>query len=190
MLLSFDHLGSNSNVVEVGGYRGGWGLEIAKRYSCNVVIFEPIRQFAGDIRALADGEEKIEINEVALGDTDSTASFFLSGDGSGAFRSGQPVTVTVRRPNERNFPIFAESIAVMLVNIEGGEYSLLDELIENGVIQRIQVLLVQFHRTPPGYRRKRRRIARRLSETHSLSFSFSFVWEKWELAEDQVSVHS
>jgi len=181
LLLSFNHLKTASTVVEVGGYRGGWGLEMAKRYRCNVEIFEPIKSFASDIRTLANGNEKIQLHEFALGDTDSTATFFLSGDGSGEFRGGQPAEVEIRRPTAQNFPVFGEKISVMLVNIEGGEYRLLSELIENAVIQTIEVLLVQFHRTVPGYRMKRRQLTSQLSRTHTRVFCFFLVWEKWVL---------
>jgi hypothetical protein len=67
----------------------------------------------------------------------------------------------------------------MKVNIEGGEYDLLDHLIESGLIQRVRWLQVQFHDFVPNAAERMRAIQDRLRATHEPEWQHEFVWESW-----------
>ena len=72
-------------------------------------------------------------------------------------------------------------IDLMKINIEGGEYDLLEHLIDSGVIGAIADVQVQFHDFVPHAEKRMEEIQRRLSETHELTWQYKFIWENWKL---------
>lgn len=74
-----------------------------------------------------------------------------------------------------------EEIAVCKINIEGGEYELLDYIIESGAIKNIRELQVQFHYVE-GWEIEKiyNALAERLKQTHALTWRYDFVWENWK----------
>ena len=39
------NLNEDSVVVDLGGFKGDWSALISEKYSCNIHIFEPVREF-------------------------------------------------------------------------------------------------------------------------------------------------
>ena len=68
----------------------------------------------------------------------------------------------------------------MKINIEGGEFSVLPNLIENNNISNINNLQVQFHNFIDDAENLRAKIRNDLSQTHELTYDYFFVWENWE----------
>jgi hypothetical protein len=71
-------------------------------------------------------------------------------------------------------------IDVMMINIEGGEYELLDRLYETNWLARIDCVLVQFHEFAPDAYRSRRRNRRQLAKTHRCTWNYKWVFERWD----------
>ena len=69
----------------------------------------------------------------------------------------------------------------MKINIEGGEYDLLEHLIETGFVKNIFDLQIQFHDFIPNARGRMENIQKKLKKTHKLSYQYEFVWESWKL---------
>jgi hypothetical protein len=74
-----------------------------------------------------------------------------------------------------------ERIDLLKVNIEGGEYELLEHLIATGDIRKVRKLQVQFHDFVPDAIPRRARILQGLAQTHAQHWNFHFVWEEWGL---------
>ena len=73
------------------------------------------------------------------------------------------------------------NVSLMAINAEGGEYPLLDRLIDSGYISKIENLLVQFHDIYQKDAEERmNRIQRELLKTHQPVFQYKFVWERWK----------
>ena len=68
----------------------------------------------------------------------------------------------------------------MKINIEGGEYSLLEDLISNRLVANIKDIQVQFHTFAPNALERMKNIQMELSKTHHLTYNYPFVWENWE----------
>jgi len=68
-------------------------------------------------------------------------------------------------------------IDLMKVNIEGGEYELLEFLVESSLICQIRDLQIQFHDFVPDAERRMHSIQRSLERTHRQTWSYQFVWE-------------
>ena len=69
----------------------------------------------------------------------------------------------------------------MKINVEGAEYKILNELINNKSISKISNLQVQFHMFDENNNNEYEPLIQKLSETHELSWRFPFVWENWRL---------
>jgi hypothetical protein len=74
----------------------------------------------------------------------------------------------------------SQEIALVEMNIEGGEYAVIPHLIATGQINNIRILLIQFHMYSLNEEYLRSQVRERLSLTHTLVFSYDWVWEKWE----------
>ena len=66
------------------------------------------------------------------------------------------------------------------INIEGGEYLLLNDLIDNNMITKLNNIQVQFHLIE-NYQEEYNKLAEKLSKTHELTWRFPFVWENWRI---------
>lgn len=78
-------------------------------------------------------------------------------------------------------PYLQREIAVCKVNIEGGEYDLLEYIIRKGLHKNIKYLQVQFHIVEGmDWEERYKWIAETLSATHTLQWRYPFVWESWQ----------
>jgi hypothetical protein len=73
-----------------------------------------------------------------------------------------------------------KNIDLIKINIEGGEYDLLDFILENNLQTQINNFQIQFHKMFDDCEIRRNNIREKLSETHTLTYDYTFVWENWE----------
>lgn len=170
----------DSLILDFGGFEGEWAKQIYDRYQCKIVVFEPVAQFAEKIRLRFVGNEKIEVCNFGLGKDDREEKIYLSEDGSSTFSNeGASEAIVIKDAigwlNERGRP----DIALAKINIEGGEYELLERLAEDGYIQNINYLQIQFHGNAPDAIARMEAIQRSLELTHNLEWQYYMVWEGW-----------
>jgi len=181
--LRYDYnLPSGANILDIGGYMGDFAARFVKKYDANVTVFEPISTFAAQIEQRFEGDKRVRVYRAGLSDKDKSVDFDLNADASSEFLSDGGNKVQVRLWDAHKFLKQSETKEWHLtkVNIEGGEYSLLRQLIDTGHIKNIQYLQVQFHLNVPKARKRYKKLAKRLQQTHKLQWRFPFVWESWE----------
>jgi FkbM family methyltransferase len=179
--VEFDHLGPDSLVLDLGGYKGDWTAEISRRYGANVMVFEPIKAFHDQIGQRFAGTPQVRPFQFGLGARDEVLEMHHSADGTGAFVQGQAEQVRLVEAHRFLREQGVERIDLLKVNIEGGEFELLEHLIASGDITRIRRLQVQFHDFVPDAVARRARLVEQLSRTHRQTWCFYFVWEEWVL---------
>lgn len=175
-------LNEHSLVFDVGGYKGQWADKIFTRYGCTVYVFEPVAEFAKGIRRRFAGNGKVVVYEFGLSRDNQALEISICRDISSFHRGvrGPRKARLVRAADfisERNI----ESIDLMKVNIEGGEYDLLEHLINVGLVKRIRNIQVQFHSFMPNAEERMASIHSELRRTHRLTYQYLFVWENWQL---------
>ena len=179
----------NSVVFDLGGFAGQWTSDIFAKYCCSVHVFEPVRGFARDITHRFRKNPKIQVHQFGLGNRTFKTTISLAGDGSTiCLKQGPALRLELEEVDIVRFGDFLRDhnitrIDLMKVNIEGGEYDLLDYLLETGLIHNIVNLQVQFHDFVPNAAQRMAAIQARLSKTHSLTYQYLFVWENWQLNE-------
>lgn len=173
-------LSGDSLVIDLGGYKGQWASDIYARYNCRVLVFEPVKTFAEKIEKRFRKNSRIEVFRLALGANRRQTNIALGDDGSSVYRNAL-AKETIQFEDVAEF--FAEhninSIDLMKVNIEGGEYELLPRLLEAGLLKRIKHIQIQFHDVEVGSETHMKEIWRDLSKTHTPTYQYKFVWENW-----------
>ena len=175
------HLGLDSVVMDLGGYRGDWANEIHSRYQCRVHVFEPVLSFAdGIVRRFSDNAA-IEVHPYGLGRSSRTESIGLSADASSMFQqNGQRESIQLQDVAEWFQQHQVDRVALMKINIEGGEYELLERLLETRLASQIDNIQVQFHNIAEDSPSKMKQILQRLGDTHAPTYQYDFVWENWQ----------
>lgn len=173
-------LNSESLILDLGGYKGQWASDVYARYNCRVLVFEPIRSFAAGIQKRFTRNPRIEVFCLALGEARREDTIGLSENGSSVYRDA-PVREIIQFEDVAQFFIEhdIDTVDLMKINIEGGEYELLPKLIEVGLIGKIKHFQIQFHDIAPDSAVRMDQICRELAKTHDPTYRYRFVWEGW-----------
>lgn len=152
-------LKAGEKCLDIGSYRREWANEMIKRYMVTVECFD----------ALDNKAAWIHNGKIQMGGSYYYTSMF-------ADKTDQEYwCVDIAE-------YLQQEIAVVKVNIEGGEYELLNYIINKGLIGNIRNLQVQFHIVDNiAWQLLYDELAKRLSETHELTWRYPFVWENWRL---------
>jgi len=186
--LDYD-IDKNATVFDLGGYQGDWSEQIYQRYGCRIFVFEPVPDFSTQISRRFRDNASISVFSYALGPADGTLELSLNENATSSYAPGARGVVEAK---VRDFAAFLEEkkiqeIDLLKINIEGGEFELLDYLIATGWISRIRHVQVQFHGFVPGADALVENIRRRLSETHVPTYSLDWVWESWKRTPDSAA---
>lgn len=175
-------LDSDSIVIEVGAYKGRWSQQIHERYDCLVLAFEPQHWAYTLLEEYADIHSRYWAYNYALGVSNSTlqmgefetdaCSFLPSGriQGQGKMRRVEEVLAVDDAPCD-----------LMMVNIEGYEYTLLPYMIEKGLLvpNKIARIVVQWHLFADPYHDNLKRITAHLDSHYQKLWSFFPTLEAW-----------
>ncbi len=165
-------------VWDIGGYEGQWASDIYAKYQPIIHVFEPVESYANYIKERFAKNPNIHVHQYGLSDRDATESISLIGDRASTFVSDCQYEQAEFRK--------ASSVATKLgiptlikLNIEGGEYPLLEELIASNRLKDIKHIQVQFHDFVPDAFERMTNIQKALERTHSRTYHYPFVWESW-----------
>ena len=182
-LLMLEHnLTSESVVFDMGGYKGQWSSDIFAKYCCFIHVFEPVPKFADNMRRRFAKNPKIKVYPFGLADRSYSTKIALSDNGSSIFKEGtDQLDINLVRAIDFLKENRIENIDLMGVNIEGGEYALLEHLIECRYINKIRNVQIQFHDFVPNAAQRMAKIQKDLGKTHFLTYQYLFVMENWQI---------
>ena len=173
-------LSHDSLVFDVGGYKGRWAADIHKRFNCSLFIFEPVKQYAEVIKKRFESEPRVRVFAYGLGSGNRVDTIGLSDDASSVVRPAkQTVEIEMRDVVDFLKAEGVQKIDLVKINIEGGEYELLEALLKSGFCERIENFQIQFHDFFPDSAARMTTIQSRLAKTHELTWQYPFIWENW-----------
>jgi FkbM family methyltransferase len=176
-------LDRESVVMDVGGFKGDFCAAITSKFNCRVFVFEPVPKFYNICAARFASDDRVTCLNFGLCDIDGSFSILNDGDASSLCRDETlglaSDSVVVRRFDKVFSELCVNRIDLIKINIEGGEFSLLDHMISSGLISYVEHLQVQFHNFVPNAENLRMGLRRLLSETHEEVWCFPFIWESW-----------
>lgn len=181
--LDYDNLNKNSIVFDLGGYRGQWSSDLYSKYSCKVYIFEPVNAYYTSIKKRFKNNPDIKIFNYGLARNTTKLKIQIAEASSSMFSHKNTESI------EEEVTLFSFSeflkennisnIDLIKINIEGAEYDLLNHLIEDGIINKILNIQVQFHNFVPNHKKLRTQIHDELKKTHSPTYIVDYIWENW-----------
>ena len=175
-------LDAHSVVFDLGGYEGQWASDLFARYCPTLYVFEPVRAFAEQITERFAHNPHIHVFPFALGNGTFDTTLSLAANGSSVFiDTPEKETISVKTAADFLAEHQIDHIDLMKINIEGGEYDLLEHLIEHDLTKRISNLQIQFHDFVPNALERMQAIRETLRQTHEPTYLFDFVWENWKL---------
>lgn len=167
-------------VLDIGGYLGQWSDDMISRYGVVSHIFEPHPSFASAMAERFADNSSVHVHAYALGSADGVLEMSDQANASSALISeGPTVTGVVKALGPVVEGLGLTDVAVIKMNIEGGEYDLLPAMIDGGFMARVDQLVVQFHKYSADDVARRDAIREGLSRTHDCEWVYPFVWEQW-----------
>lgn len=138
-------LTQDSIVVDVGGYIGRWALQIAERYSPRLYVFEP-QPWAADVcRAVLGERATVEGYGLGIRNANETMHRWET-DGCSFvyfYTTGPQHTGEMREIGGVFHDLQITHVDLMMMNIEGYEYSLIPHMLDHGILP--DRLMTQFH---------------------------------------------
>ena len=176
------NLNENSVVFDVGGFKGNWAKDIYSKYKCNIYVFEIVSSFLEEMQEKFKDKNKIKFFKVGLSNENEEKEIYINTASSSVYvKKGEKEKVKFVKASDFIKNLGIDKIDLIKMNIEGGEYGLLEDLIESGFIKKIKNIQVQFHNFVPNYKTRMNKIREQLEKTHNLSWYYKGVWENWEL---------
>ena len=175
------NLNSDSTVLDIGGFQGGFASDIYSMYKPTIHVFEPIKKHADFISNRFKLNDSINIHNVALGNRNSHETIIVSAESSSLFIDStgkQMENIEILAFNEYVDDI--EHVGLAKINIEGSEFDLLESISDKNLI-KLENLQIQFHTFVDNCITRRDAIRARLQKTHVCTYCYDFVWENWEL---------
>ncbi len=179
-------INANDVILDVGGYTGEWAAQMRSHYDAFLHIFEPNPEAFDVLCRKFSNDENVALHPFGLAASNATSRLSIAAMGSSVYSdspaergAGEHREVILRDVKQVFDELGLAEVALLKVNIEGGEYDLLDRLLACGLHTRCKYIRVQFHEWFGSAHRLRKRIVRELARTHDPEWSYPFVWESW-----------
>lgn len=174
-------LNENSIIMDLGGYTGVWAKQMIDKYNPNVYILEPIPKFYNIMVDKFKDNDKVHLLNIGVGVKNEKSQIFLNGDATSSnIKNGNPVDVTFKNMETILNELGLNNVDLLQINIEGDEYLLLDNIIENGLVNKFKNIQIQFHLSVDNAVEKRNKIREGFKKNNfKLKFDYPFVWESW-----------
>ncbi|PIB30140.1 hypothetical protein BFP78_13860 [Gaetbulibacter sp. 5U11] len=176
-------LNETSIVFDLGGFKGEFAAAIYNKYQSTIYVFEPIQSFYNIIKQQFADSPKIKAYQYGLAGQDQTMQISLTDNSSSVYIKSK-LTETIQLKSIIDFikTNNIDHIDLIKINIEGGEYEVLEALIAHNMLPLFTDLQIQFHDfIIPNAAERMRAIQNELSKTHQLTYQYEFVWENWTL---------
>ena len=178
-------VGEGDVIFDVGGYKGDWSEDFVDS-GATIYIFEPSSEYYEILKNRFEANDNVRIFPYGLDKYTHSATVSMEKDAgsqyhdSGSVESAEYVDILAFMAENK-----VDRVKLMKLNIEGGEYDILEHLIETNEIIRFENIQIQFHDIPEINGEKRmKKIQEELDKTHVLEWAFRpFIHESWKIRE-------
>jgi FkbM family methyltransferase len=182
--MNHPNLNKNSIVFDLGGYKGDFSADLYKKYGCQIYVFEPNPSYYKICEDRFRDIDNILVLNYGISDNDCFLDLSDSEDGSSTDISQIKENTSIISAEFRNClrvikELDIDIIDLMKINIEGGEFPLLQYLADNEKLDISKNYQIQFHNFVENADIKRKQITDALSQTHYRTWCYEFVWENW-----------
>jgi FkbM family methyltransferase len=179
--LRLDHpLDKDSVVFDVGGYTGDTSAKLFDKFGCNVHVFEPIPEYYVQLHERFKNNPKVHTYPFGLS-FDSYPTLMSSDHyASGIYGAKRDTLVSMVGITSFMSEMCIERVNLIELNIEGGEYDLLQYMTTwPSIINRFDNLQIQFHDVLKDGGRYMQLLWKELRKTHELTYQYIYCFENW-----------
>lgn len=174
-------LKSDSVVLDCGFYKGHFSRAIREKHpSVRIVAFEPIHDFFTEACFIGI-ELNVELFNFGLGASSRTEVFKVKGDMSGLFCDGAEDRCAIVDIDELEKHYDIQDVGLFKINCEGGEFEILEAVLNRNMAACYQNIQVQPHAVVPDAEKRWAAIQAGLLKTHHLTFDAPWCWQNYEL---------
>lgn len=175
--LDYDYLDTNSVVIDIGARHGAWSDLIRNKYSPKIYCFEVIEDFCKGLE-----NKGYHVYRKAVCDRTGRINIGVDENEGSIYHDKDIFEVDSIEASQILDLIKEEYINLVKINVEGAEYSIIENFIETNTIIKVKELQVQFHLIKE-FNNRYEDLVENLSKTHSLTWRYPFIWENWKLIE-------
>jgi len=131
----------------------------------------------------------IKLFNYGLSDVNADLNLVAANDGSylaeygNDSSSGDIEIVKIKSFSETYKNLGIDNIDLLKINVEGAEYSIMNNIFENNLQTKIKNFQIQFHHISSECDNNLTSIRNKLSETHTQKWNYEWVRESWEINE-------
>lgn len=171
-------------VFDLGGYEGQWASDVYSKFKCKIYVFEVYVPYAENIKKRFIRNDDIKVFDFGLSSQDTSTQISIDAFSTSAFKkSDKMVTINLKDIKQFLTDNNINKIDLIKINIEGGEYELLDYMIYKDLVKLVNNFQIQFHDFVPDAINRMFKLREKLSLTHSPTYQFDFIWENWKIKE-------
>lgn len=172
-------------IFDCGGFKGDWTAKmLSKHPDAEIHIFEIAQIYIEYLIKRFDGVRTVHVYPFGLGADNKQIEFAIDDVATGIF-SKKNVSSKQQGEVKRVDDFLKENridrIDLLKMNIEGGEYELLDALIKSNFIRKCLNVQIQFHNYGEWSVVKRDELKSELRKTHDCTYDFEWTFENWRL---------
>jgi FkbM family methyltransferase len=177
-------------IFDCGGFKGDWTIKMLKLYrnlNPKIYVFEIAKPFIEILESKFANDKNVKVFGFGLGSDNATIEFSVSDIATSVF--AETDDVRIESGEIKNVHAFIKEhsiieIDLLKMNIEGGEYDLLDSLIASGFVKKCKNIQIQFHNYGDWSLLRRDNIKSQLAKTHRSTYDYEWTFENWELTEE------
>ena len=166
-------------ILILGGFTGDSVERFSKIPHREIVVVEPIDFYYLSLKQRFRNSTSIKVLNIGVANSTRSEILYSNGQTTSSFdQSGNPEKVSLVDISS----LFDQigNVDILEINIEGGEYEVLQRLIEVHRLSTIRTLVIQFHTIVGGHEELRALIRTSLRLTHKEIFNYHYVWERWD----------
>jgi FkbM family methyltransferase len=174
------NLTSSDSILILGGYLGDSVERWLDVSNGKVLVVEPVTEYFQILFSRFSSNPRVELFQMAVGDRNGMIDIHINGMESGSSATSNLVQSTQLKATHEFLEELPIMPALIEINIEGGEYSVMQNLIESNLVDQVKTFLIQFHRYSYSDESRRGLIRKKLSDSHNEIYSYEWVWERWD----------
>ncbi|MDY0313773.1 MAG: FkbM family methyltransferase [Bacteroidales bacterium] len=167
--------------MDLGVYNGEFTKKIHKEYGCRIFGFEPVKKYFCNVTNELCDYDNINIFNFGLGCNNRQDLIFINDDSSSIYLTGSKAEqIEIKSIVDVVVSLNIVTVDLIKINVEGCEFEILEAILDNDLQRMFKNIQVQFHRFVNRAYERRNKIQERLSQTHELTYQYSWVWENWK----------
>lgn len=173
-------LKSGDSILILGGYLGDSVERWLEASSGQVIVVEPVTEYFQILNSKFSGNPRVKLFNLAVGDRNGIIDIYIDGMKSGSNAHSALIQSAEVMAADAFLKKLPAKPTVIEINIEGGEYLVMQNLFNSNLVEQVRTFLVQFHKYTYRDEIMRAEIREKLSATHTEIYCYEWVWERWD----------